>query len=241
MTEFSEGWEDHQCILIILAHPDDPEFFLGATIARWTYSGHRVIYCLLTRGDKGANDPKIDPAELSLRRENEQRAAAAVLGVEDVRFLNFSDGCLTAGMEERQAVTRMIREVKPDILVTCDPLNYFPTDNNINHPDHRAAGQIVIDAVFPGAGSPMFFPEMFDEGLQPHSVKEVWLSLTAQPNTLIDVTEHWATKIRALHEHVSQIPDYPKLDERMRSRHTPDSTPDHPRYEEKFKRITFIR
>lgn len=241
MTDFSEGWEGTQTILIILAHPDDPEFFLGATIARWTHSGHRVIYCLLTRGDKGANDPRIDPKELSLRREKEQRAAAAILGVEDVRFLDFLDGCLTAGMEERLAVTRVIREVKPDILVTCDPLNYFPTDNNINHPDHRAAGQIVVDAVFPGAGSPMFFPEMFDEGLTPHSVKEVWMSLTAQPNTVIDVTTHWTTKIRALHEHVSQIPDYSKLDERMRNRHSPDSSLDHPRYEEKFKRITFIR
>jgi LmbE family N-acetylglucosaminyl deacetylase len=241
MMDFSEGWENPQSILVILAHPDDPEFFLGATIARWTHAGHRVNYCLLTRGDKGANDPRVDPKELSCRREKEERAAAAVLGVQDVRFLGFSDGCLMATLEAREAVTRVIRDVKPDILVTCDPLNFFPSDHNINHPDHRTAGQIVVDAVFPGAGNPMFFPELIQEGLPPHSVKEVWLSLTAQPNTIIDVTEHWSTKIRALHEHVSQIPDYQKLDEHFRNRRTPDSTAEHPRYEEKFKRITFIR
>lgn len=241
MTDYTEGWDGLQSILIILAHPDDPEFFLGATIARWTRSGHRVSYCLLTRGDKGANDPRVDPIELAQRREKEERAAAKVLGVQDVRFLDFSDGCLMATLEAREAVTRVIREVRPDILVTCDPLNYFPTDNNINHPDHRTAGQIVVDAVFPGAGSPMFFSEMIQAGLPPHSVKEVWLSLTAQPNTVIDVTEYWSTKIRAIHEHVSQIPDYQKLDERLRSRRTPDSTVENPRYEEKFKRIIFLR
>lgn len=241
MTDFHEGWDTPQSILIILAHPDDPEFFLGATIARWTRAGHRVSYCLLTRGDKGANDPRVNPAELSQRREKEERASAAVLGVQDVRFLDFSDGCLEATLEAREVVTRVIREARPDILVTCDPLNYFPSENNINHPDHRAAGQIVVDAAFPGAGSPMFFPEMNQEGLSPHSVKEVWLSLTAQPNTVIDVSEHWSTKIRALHEHVSQIPDYQKLDERLRNRRTPDSTAEHPRYEEKFKRIIFLR
>ncbi|TLN07544.1 PIG-L family deacetylase [bacterium] len=241
MSDFSEGWNGSQSILVILAHPDDPEFFLGATIARWTSAGHRVSYCLLTRGDKGANDPRVDPIELARRRENEQRAAAARLGVTEVRFLDFLDGCLVPSLEARMAVTRVIREIKPDILVTCDPQNLFPSDNNINHPDHRAAGQIVVDAVFPGAGSPMFFPELRDEGLQPHSVKEVWLSLTAQPNTIIDVTEHWSVKLQALHEHVSQIPDYQKLDERQRNRRTPDSTEEHPRYEEKFKRIIFSR
>ncbi len=239
MSDFNEGWQGSQSILIILAHPDDPEFFLGATIARWTQQGHRVSYCLLTRGDKGASDPRVDPVELGKRREKEERAAAAVLGVADVRFLDFADGTLSPTLEAREAVTRVIREIRPDILVSCDPLNYFPTDHRINHPDHRAAGQIVVDAAFPGAGSPMFYPEMIQEGLKPHSVKEVWLSLTAQPNTTIDVTSQWPIRIRALHEHVSQIPDYQKLDERQRNRRTPDSTAENPRYEETFKRITF--
>lgn len=241
MNDFSEGWVGSQSILVILAHPDDPEFFLGATIARWTHAGHRVSYCLLTRGDKGANDPTVDPAELSIRREKEQRAAAAHLGVQDICFLDFSDGCLQPSMEARRTVTRVIREVRPDILVTCDPQNMFPSDNNINHPDHRAAGQIVVDAVFPGAGNPMFFPELLAEGLLPHLVKEVWLSLTAQANTVIDVTPYWPLKLQALHEHDSQIPDHGKLVERQRSRRTPDSTDENPRYEEKFKRIVFLR
>lgn len=241
MSAFSEGWVGSQSILVILAHPDDPEFFLGATIARWTHAGHRVSYCLLTRGDKGANDPSVDPLELSVRRETEQRAAAAHLGVQDVRFLDFSDGCLLPDLEARRAVTRVIREMRPDILVTCDPQNLLPSDNNINHPDHRAAGQIVVDAVFPGAGNPMFFPELMAEGLHPHSVKEVWLSLTAQANTVIDVTPYWPLKLQALHEHDSQIPNHDKLVERQRSRRTADSTDENPRYEEKFKRIVFLR
>ena len=241
MIDFTEGWVGSQSILVILAHPDDPEFFLGATIARWTHAGHRVSYCLLTRGDKGANDPGVDPAELSFRREKEQRAAAVRLGVQDVRFLDFSDGCLQPDMETRRAVTRVIREARPDILVSCDPQNLFPSDNNINHPDHRAAGQIVVDAVFPGAGNPMFFPELLAEGLQPHSVKELWLSLTGQANTSIDVTPYWPLKLQALQEHHSQIPDFDRLVERQRSRRTPDSTDENPRYEEKFKRIVFLQ
>lgn len=241
MSEFSEGWEGPQSILIILAHPDDPEFFLGGTIARWTHAGHRVSYCLMTRGDKGASDPGVDSIQLSIRREKEQRAAAEKLGVESVRFLDFMDGCLVPGLDARRAITRVIREVRPDILVTCDPQNLFPTENSINHPDHRAAGQIVVDAVFPGAGNPMFFPELLEEGLRPHAVKEVWLALTAQPNTVIDVTPYWPIKLQALHEHDSQISDHAKLEERQRSRRTLDSTNENPRYEERFKRIIFLR
>jgi LmbE family N-acetylglucosaminyl deacetylase len=143
MTDFSEGWNGSQSILVILAHPDDPEFFCGATIARWTSAGHRVSYCLLTRGDKGANDPRVDPVELATRRENEQRAAAARLGVQDVHFLDFLDGCLVPGLEARLAITRVIRKIKPDILVSCDPQNLFPSDNNINHPDTLASWPVM--------------------------------------------------------------------------------------------------
>ena len=140
MSAFSEGWVGSQSILVILAHPDDPEFFLGATIARWTHAGHRVSYCLLTRGDKGANDPTVDPAELSIRREKEQRAAAAHLGVQDICFLDFSDGCLQPSMEARRTVTRVIREaVSPRAAVeyACDPSRAFGVEL-------RAGGQVVL-------------------------------------------------------------------------------------------------
>jgi LmbE family N-acetylglucosaminyl deacetylase len=237
MSLTPEEWSDQKKILVILAHPDDPEFFCGATIARWTSAGHLVNYCLLTRGDKGAQDRNQSPIELASIRENEQRSAASVLGVSAVRFLNYPDGALVPDLGVRREVTRVIREQKPDVVVTCDPLNIFPANGRINHPDHRAAGQVVIDALFPAAGNPMFFPELLNEGLEPHSVQEVWISLTREPNVTLDVTPFWETKIRALHEHISQIGEPVKFDERMHSRRTADSTPEAPRYEETFRRL----
>ncbi len=235
-------WNQPQKILVILAHPDDPEFFCGATIARWVDQGHTVVYWLLTRGDKGTADRNMQPKVLTMIREEEQKKAAQELGVQQVHFLDNPDGFLVSSLELRREIVRIIRKEKPDILLTSDPTNYFPNnDATINHPDHRAAGQIVIEGYFPAAGNPKFFPELLDEGLEPHSVKEVWFSLTHQPNTIIDISEYWSCKMRALHCHVSQIGDPDKFDERMRSRRTADSTDEHPRYEEKFRRIIYVR
>jgi LmbE family N-acetylglucosaminyl deacetylase len=233
-------WESPQSILVVLAHPDDPEFFCGATIARWTAAGHQVSYWLLTCGDKGAQDPDTDPNELCSQRYTEQRAAAAILGVERVNFLGYPDGYLFPDLKLRGEITRIIRLERPDILVTCDPQMLYFGEARLNHPDHRAAGQAVLDAVFPAAGNPLYFPELLHEqGLQPHTVREVWVSLAAQPNVHIDVTDLWETKIRALYEHQSQIGDPQALAERMRKRHTPDSTLENPRYVESFRRIVF--
>jgi len=235
-----ENWDEPQKILVILAHPDDPEFFLGAAIARWVEAGHKVSYCLLTRGDKGVKNGSVDPAELIALRMREQKAAAAVLGVKNILFLNYSDGYLAANLDTRKAIVKAIRQEKPDIVVGCDPTNIFHRDNYINHPDHRAAGQIVIDAVFPAAGNAMFFPELEEEGVHPHSVKEVWLSLTGQPNITIPVTEYWPKRLLALHEHKSQIgPDLVAFDQRINSAHTPESTDDNPIYIHAFRRIVF--
>lgn len=223
----------------MLAHPDDPEFFCGATIARWVSMGHSVKYCLLTKGDKGSQDRTVNPEDLARTRVEEENRASAVLGVSSVRFLDYHDGTLVASMETRQTVARVIRQEKPDILVTCDPTNYYPREGTINHPDHRTAGQIVVDGYFPAAGNPMFFPELLDEGLEPHSIKELWLSLPSDANVVLNVTEYWDKKLRALHEHHSQIPSMEELDKRMLKRRAPDSTPEQPRYEEKFRRIVF--
>ncbi len=242
MAEAKVEWNGSQKILVILAHPDDPEFFCGATIACWSDQGHKIVYYLLTRGDKGTADRKMQPEALMKIREEEQRRAAQVLGVQRVNFLKYPDGFLVPNPDLRREVVRIIRTEKPDILVTSDPANYFPNnDASINHPDHRAAGQIVIEAYYPAAGNPQYFPELLDEGLEPHSVKEVWFSLTHQPNTVFDVTGYWPRKILALHCHVSQIGDPQKFDERMRSRRTPDSTDENPRYEERFRRIVYVR
>lgn len=234
-----EEWNESKKILVILAHPDDPEFFCGGTIARWTDAGHVVSYCLLTRGDKGNEDRSLRPEQVAQKREKEQRAAAGVLGVKAVQFLNYPDGMLVPDVNMRREIVRVIRRERPDVLVTCDPTNLFPRPGSLNHADHRAAGQVVIDALFPAAGNVMFFPELLEEGLEPHSVKELWVSLTHQPTLMVDVTPYWETKLRALHEHASQIGDPEKFDERMRSRRAEDSSPEAPRYEEKFRRIIF--
>jgi LmbE family N-acetylglucosaminyl deacetylase len=232
-----DDWESPQRILVILAHPDDPEFFCGATIARWIMEGHRVVYWLLTCGDKGASDPMVDTCELCGNRHDEQRAAAAALGVEEVNFLDLPDGYLIADLHLRQEITRIIRRERPDILVTCDPRTLYVGDNRINHPDHRAAGQATLDAVFPAAGNPLYFPELLGEDLQPYTPREVWICGTQEPNVCLDVTHLWEKKIQALHQHKSQIGDLSAFNERMRRRHTPDSTEDKPRYEENFRRI----
>lgn len=232
-----DAWEGPQKVLVILAHPDDPEFFCGATLARWAANGHTIHYCLLTCGDKGAPNGEIHPAELCSERVVEQRAAADVIGVQQVRFLGYPDGYLTADLDVRRDVVRVIREEKPDVLMTCDPsMLYFP-GNRLNHPDHRAAGQVVLDAVFPAAGNRLFFPELLAEGLEPHTPREVWVSLAKEPSIVLDVTEYWEQKIQALYEHKSQIGEPEEFGKRMRARHADGSSSAAPKYEERFHRI----
>jgi LmbE family N-acetylglucosaminyl deacetylase len=242
MTEQPGIWETPQKILVILAHPDDPEFFCGATLARWAKAGHEIHYFLLTCGDKGGG-LDTTPGELCAARHEEQQNAANVIGVKSVRFLDLEDGYLVPSLDLRREIVRAIRRERPDILVTCDPTNLFPSAGyGLNHPDHRAAGQIVLDAVFPAAGNVHYFPELFkEENLEPHTPGEVWVSLTSQPTVVFDVTDIWETKLQALKEHKSQIGSPVKFEARMRSRHTEDSTDENPRYEEKFRVVKFNR
>lgn len=241
MTEETNAWETPQKILVILAHPDDPEFFCGASLAKWARAGHEVTYLLLTCGDKGFNpttQADMTTEKLCALRHVEQRNAANVIGAKAVHFLDVEDGYLTPNLDLRRDVVREIRRHKPDILVTCDPQNLFAM-YGLNHPDHRACGQVVLDAAFPAAGSPVFFPELLAEGFEPHMPKEIWCSLTSQPNTILDVTETWEIKIKALFEHTTQIQEPDKLAERMKSRRAEDSTEENPRYEEKFRVVKY--
>jgi LmbE family N-acetylglucosaminyl deacetylase len=237
MSEQPDLWPTPQKILVVLAHPDDPEFFCGATLARWAAAGHEIHYCLLTCGDKGG-DANTAPAELCADRRVEQGNAAAVIGARSVQFLDHEDGYLVPSLELRKEVVRVIRQVRPEIIVTCDPTNLYPFSGyGLNHPDHRAAGQIVLDAVFPAAGNVHYFPELLAEGLPPHSVGEIWIALPADPTVVLDVTDAWETKLRALKEHRSQIGNVDEFEARMRARRADDSTPDKPRYEERFRLI----
>jgi LmbE family N-acetylglucosaminyl deacetylase len=241
MTEQTDNWKTPQKILVILAHPDDPEFFCGGTLARWARAGHEIAYVLLTCGDKGFNpatQADMTPEKLCALRYEEQQNAAKVIGAKSVHILDRADGYLMPDLNLRRDVVRVIREHKPDILVTCDPQTLFAL-YGINHPDHRAAGQVVLDAVFPAAGNLTFFPELIDEGHPPHMPKEIWCSLTNQPNATIDVTDMWDIKIKAILEHKTQVQDAEKLIERFKSRRTEDSTEENPRYEEKFRVVKY--
>jgi LmbE family N-acetylglucosaminyl deacetylase len=239
-TEPPGTWSAPQNILVILAHPDDPEFFCGATLARWARAGHLITYALLTCGDKGA-PPDANPGEVCRTRHAEQNAAAAVIGAQAVHFLDLEDGYLVPDLDLRLEVVRLIRRFRPDILVTCDPETLYPSwAYRLNHPDHRAAGQVVLDAVFPAAGNAHFFPSLQQvEKLAPHTPREVWVSLTNHPDVVLDVTDTWEVKLAALREHKTQIGDPAEFEKRMRSRHTEDSTPESPRYEERFRRLMF--
>ncbi len=226
-------------VLVVLAHPDDPEFFCGGTIARWAEAGREIHYCLLTRGDKGADDDEKTPEDLASIRELEQRAAAETLGVFDVRFLDYEDGYLVPDLDLRRNIVRVIRQVRPDVVVTCDPTNFFPGNRYINHADHRAAGQATLDAVYPAARSALYFPALSrDEGFQPYKVGEVYVAGAQYPNIEVDVTSTFKKKIRALSEHKSQIQDIEALEERLMDYMRDDeSPPDDPRFIERFRRI----
>ncbi len=208
-----------QRVLVVLAHPDDPEFFCGATLAKWARAGKEIHYLLLTCGDKGSDSPDVTPEMLCADRQSEQRAAAQIIGAREVTFLHYRDGELANTREVQRDIVRAIRRLKPHIVVTCDPTTLFrPTNIGINHPDHRAAGAATLDAIFPAAGNRMYFPELLAEGLEPHSPQEVWLSGTNEPNVWVNVNETLDIKLAALRAHASQIKDPVALEKRIRER-----------------------
>jgi len=205
-------------VLLVLAHPDDPKFFCGATLAKWARAGKEIHYLLLTCGDKGSDDPAMTPEMLCADRQAEQRAAAAVIGAKDVMFLSYRDGELMNTLDVRRAIAREIRRFKPRVVVTCDPTTYFRANAYINHTDHRTAGAATLDAVFPAAGNRMYFPELLKEGLEPYAPKEVWMSQTNEPNVWVEVNDTIDIKLAALREHKSQVKEPEALEKRIRDR-----------------------
>ncbi|GAB4509193.1 MAG: PIG-L family deacetylase [Anaerolineae bacterium] len=227
-------------VMGIFAHPDDPEFFCGATFARWAAEGADITFVMATSGDKGSDDPEMTHARLIEIREQEERNAAAVLGVKEVIFLRHPDGELQPTLELRRELTRLIRLKKPEILVTSDPTAYWYGPTYINHPDHRAIGAATLEAVFPTARDRLNFIELWrDEGLDPHKVKYVYVAIPAEATTFVDVTAYIETKINALREHKSQIKDMEEMAKRIRERNLDTRAPvDAPRYIEGFRVFT---
>ena len=204
-------------VLVVLAHPDDPEFFCGATLAKWAREGKEIRYLLLTCGDKGSDSPDVTPEMLCADRQEEQNNAARVIGAKSVTFLDYHDGELFNTLDVRRAIVRKIRAFKPHVVVTNDPLTYI-RDNGINHSDHRMAGAAALDAIFPAAGNRMYFPELLKEGLEPYAPKHVWLTTSMQPTTWVPVNDTIDIKIAAICEHKSQVKKPEEMDKRMRDR-----------------------
>ena len=194
-----------QTILCIAAHPDDLEFTVAGSVARWTREGRTVVFCLVTTGGAGTNEHTPNPDGLIPRRERESQEAARILGVKDVIFLGYQDGMLEPTLALRRDLTRVIRRVKPDVVVTGDPTVRFYGTEYMNHPDHRAAASAALDAVFPSSETRAIFPELLGEGLDPHKVREVWISGSTTPNAWVDTGKTLETKIAALKAHESQV------------------------------------
>jgi LmbE family N-acetylglucosaminyl deacetylase len=185
---------------VITPHPDDAEFGVAGTVARWTRQEKQVVYVVCTNGNKGTSDPDVTPDELAETRQKEQRAAAEVLGVREVEFLGYPDQGLEDTPEFRKALVRMIRRYRPETVVTADPYRRY-----IWHRDHRIAGQVTIDAVFPYARDHLAYPDLIEEDLQPHKVREMLFWASEDINYLSDITETFDLKLEALRCHESQV------------------------------------
>jgi LmbE family N-acetylglucosaminyl deacetylase len=193
------------CVLAVAAHPDDLETWCAGTLARSVLAGARVVYLLLTSGDKGLRDPRPSPSQVMQLREAEQIEAARLLGVGEVYFLRQPDGELENTRDLREALVRYLRQLRPVAVFTHDPV--WPDQPYVGHRDHRIAGRAVLDAVYPAARNGRFFPEHLQAGLAPHAVPEVWLFGSAAPNAWVDVAATFEVKVASRLAHASQTRD----------------------------------
>jgi LmbE family N-acetylglucosaminyl deacetylase len=199
--------EKFERIMVITAHPDDMEFSCGGTIARHVQQGAEVTLLIFTNGDKGGHDPAWTAAMLDGIRKREQDEAAAVLGVKRVIFFDVPDGDLIPTLEMRKRVVAELRRYRPDAVFTFDPTTYFMHDAYINHADHKAAGEIALNALFPACGNQRYHAELLDEGLEPHKVHHIFLFGTHSPNEYVDIGDVLDIKLKAILCHASQIAD----------------------------------
>ncbi|MFM8204906.1 MAG: PIG-L deacetylase family protein [Actinomycetales bacterium] len=203
-------------ILVVMAHPDDCDFGAGGTIAQWTSRGIEVSYCIITNGDQGGEASDFPLEEMAQVRQREQRAAGKELGVDNVTFLNYRDGSLFPSLELRKDIVREIRRAKPDRMVVQSPERNWERIF-ASHPDHLAAGETAIQAVYPDARNPYAFTDLKDAGFEPWRVRELWITGSPQPNHYVDITETFPKKMAALHAHVSQTAHNTELEEMVRN------------------------
>jgi LmbE family N-acetylglucosaminyl deacetylase len=228
-------------VLVVSAHPDDPDFGAGGSIAKLAKDGARVTYVIVTDGSQGGEDPAQKDSELIAIRQREQKAAAKVLGVKKVEFLGYKDGHLSPDLKLRHDIVRMIRKHKPELVITHTPGRVLDAPMGGSHPDHLAVGEATMAAVYPDSRNPRAFRSLLKEGFQPHEVKEVWMPFWTSGDHLVDVSSTLDLKIAALRKHKSQVAkpgqewDFEKF---MRKRHREVGKRGGYRYAESFKRIT---
>lgn len=203
--------------LVVMAHPDDVDFGAAGTVALWNRAGISVTYGIVTDGDAGGFDPAIPRAEIPGIRQREQRAAAAVVGVSDVHFLGYTDGDVNPSQDLRRDISRLIRQVRPQRMLIQSPdrkWEHIPA----SHPDHMAAGEAAIRAVYPDARNPFAHPTLLqDEGLEDWVVPEVWMMASPHPNHFVDVTDSFEDKMRAIGAHSSQLPTPEIIEDKVRT------------------------
>lgn len=203
-------------VLVVTAHPDDVDFGAGGTIATLVHRGVGVTYCVITDGDAGGFDPAVPRSEIPRIRRREQAAAAECLGVKDVRFLGYKDGELTVSHELRRDISRVIRQVRPQVVMMQSPERNWQRIYG-SHPDHLAAGEAAIQSIYPDARNPFAHPSLLnDEGLEPWSVPEAWVMVGPKPNYWVDVTDTFELKLAALRAHESQTAHITELEATLR-------------------------
>jgi LmbE family N-acetylglucosaminyl deacetylase len=191
-------------LLVISAHPDDIEFVVAGTVAKWVRAGTLARYVVATSGDAGTHRMDIDRETLARIREAEQTAAAKVVGVPEVVYLRYPDGMVQPTLDLRRDLVREIRRFKPHTVICFDPTRLYSSGSYINHPDHRAVGQAALDAISPTAAMPLSFPEQIEQGLEPHRVRQIMVASSPTPDTWIDIGETIELKLDALRKHDSQ-------------------------------------
>jgi LmbE family N-acetylglucosaminyl deacetylase len=209
------GTDGVERVLVVTAHPDDVDFGAAGSVAVWTQGGVEVAYCIATDGDAGGSDRSVSRADMALIRRAEQLDAAKAVGVSDVTFLGHPDGRLTASLDLRRDISRVIRQFRPDRVVTQSPERNWARIY-ASHPDHLAAGEAALCAVYPDARNPFAFPELLEEGLEPHTVPEVWVMAADRADRAVDATGCFDRKLAALRSHRSQVGEGDHLEELLR-------------------------
>jgi LmbE family N-acetylglucosaminyl deacetylase len=226
--------------LVISPHPDDSDFGCAGTVINLVQAGSEVEYLIVSDGSKGSHVVGFGGEKLAAMREQEQRAAAGIAGVQTVRFLREVDGEMENTQSLRKKLVAAIRQVKPDIVLSFDPSSLLFESVYRSHRDHRVIAEAVFDAVYPGVGNSSFFPELAEEGYAPHQVEELWFFATPRPNKWVDVSGVFETKLQALFAHTSQFEDKNDVEERLRNKANAEGKEKNMKYAECFRVVDFI-